>query len=132
MEENVTKELTSETNDSTTMETTETVDINKTNDSETMDTTETVETNKSESKQTIYLYRVDRNKRVFVPPAASNDNRRLENKTEYLSLDQNTERSEIESGINYRSLMVKQVKGNKDRNKRKRDMMKKKNRKLKF
>lgn len=129
-----TKESVAATNDSDMSQTIERVN-KETSESVCRAITDTCASETNESSNQLYLFRDSKNKRVFVPVTSDGSARiidKSEDKMEYLALDQTTEKPEIQTSVSYRSLIVKRLKGNKDRNRRKKDVMREKKRKHKF
>lgn len=78
----------------------------------------------------VYLFRQNKTQRIFVPDKSEpiKNSMNLNNSLDFLSLDiagKNTNNSKK----TYKSLIVKRLKGNKDRDKRKREIMKKQKKK---
>lgn len=96
------------------------------------DVNEQSETEVASNEKDVYLYRTCKSQRVFVPDPLPTDDDKVNSNAScftsrgFVPLTEKTESLKSVSKTNYRSLIVKRLKGNKDRNKRKQEFMKNK------
>lgn len=79
-----------------------------------------------EQDESVYLYRTSKNERVFKPESAQNTsvNAIVKSKQDIGFLSLETKVVQTTQKPNYKALIVKRLKGNKEREKRKREMIK--------